>query len=102
MPTNRDLVLNLLHDSVDELNEQFSPPHPLEKTPETLIYGAGAVLDSLGFVNFVSIVEEKCETAFGKSISLTDSPGSGGGMDPFRSLAALTDYLEGLLNSRNA
>ena len=81
---NRETILKIIHDSIDELNEQFAPPNPLEKSPETVLYGEGGGLDSLGFVNFVSILEEKCESDLGLSVSLTDSLGSGGGDDPLR------------------
>lgn len=93
---NHETILKVIHDSIDELNETFAPLIPLGKSPETVIYGDGGVLDSLGFVNFVSILEEKCESDLGLSVSISDSPDSGGDADPLRSIATLTDYLVSL------
>lgn len=90
---NRETILKTIHESIDELNETFAPPIPLEKTQETVLYGEGAALDSLGFVNFVSILEEKCENDLGISVSITDSPDSGRDPDPLRSIGTLTDYI---------
>ena len=93
---NRESSLTVIHDSIDELNEMFALPDALGKSPETVLYGSGAVLDSLGLVNFVSILEEKCESDLGLSVSIMDSSDSGGDADPLRSIGALTDYLVSL------
>ncbi len=73
MEPTRDNVLQTIYASIDEVNEQLAREEWLEKSPEMALLGPSASLDSLGFVNFIAIVEEKCESRFGSAVSLSES-----------------------------
>ncbi len=69
-------ITSLVYDAIDELNEQFAEENRLEKTPETALLGNTGRLDSVGFVNLIVLVEEKCQGEFGVPILLTDDLGT--------------------------
>ena len=59
MDITREKIIEVLYESIGELNEQRSKDQQLACSPQTPL-GGGAGLDSLGFVNLVALVEEKC------------------------------------------
>lgn len=95
---DRNLIQNLIYDSIDEVNEHFLGKDWLEKSPDTPLLGLGSRLDSLGFVNLVAAIEERCEATFALPVSLTGDPGQSEN-GPFRSVSSLTDYVQRLLES---
>lgn len=102
MEITRDKIIELLYESIAELNEQRGKDEQLAKSPQTSLLGDGAGLDSLGFVNFVALVEEKCQDRFGKSIMLSDATEKPGVRDPFATVATLAEYIELGLTDRLA
>ena len=95
---DRERILRLVYESIDEVNRQFAQPQRLAKTPDTRLLGDGGQLDSLGFVNLVAAIEERCEATFGVSVSLT-SGSQDSADDRFDSVASVTDYLQRLLKA---
>jgi len=83
----------VIFESIKELNEQLAPEQHLKATPETELLGASGTLDSLSFVNFVAIVEEKLQARFGVMIVLSGEPIASGGRDPFANVATLVEYI---------
>src|SRR5947209_8388070 len=76
MTDTTERVTSVVYGAIDELNEQFAEENRLEKAPETTLFGSAGRLDSVGFVNLIVLVEEKCQDEFGVSISLTDDLGT--------------------------
>lgn len=95
MNVTSNQVIKIIYDSFDELNEQLPPESWLKKAPETRVSSRDGGLDSMGFVTFISLLEEKCEAAFGVTLSLADSAGDT--TNPFETAGQLAAYLEGLL-----
>jgi acyl carrier protein len=101
MQITRDRILDVLYDSISELNEQRSPSQALACSPDTsLEHGTG--LDSLGFVNFVALVEEKCQDAFGRTLVLSDAAKTLNGCDPYETVSSLAEYIERSLTQRHS
>jgi acyl carrier protein len=94
---NFEDVLKVVLDSVSELNLQMEDSHQLELSPETLLFGRGSKLDSLGLVNLIVLVEEKTANAFGKSVTIADEKAMSQKNSPFRTVQTLADYLFSLL-----
>lgn len=65
-------ILQLLQEVIEAFNDGLASEQPLLAAPDTLLVGNGATLDSLGFVNFVVMVEEALERQFGLEISVVD------------------------------
>src|SRR5947209_14078125 len=76
MSDTMERITSVVYDAIDELNEQFAEENRLEKIPETALLGNAGRLDSVGFVNLIVLVEEKCQDEFGMPISFTDDLGT--------------------------
>ena len=74
-PTKEEL-LDIIYQSLDEVNEQLPSDQRIQKSPDTTLVGRAGGLDSLGFVNFVALVEEKCAHKYGITVSLMDGSSS--------------------------
>jgi acyl carrier protein len=97
MSHNKEQIVAVVYASVDELNALMGDKHKLKKSLETILLKDGKGLDSLGFVNLVSLVEEKCQERFGKSLVLTQTDSQVGSRDPFETIETLVDYVEAAL-----
>jgi len=82
---------DVVYTAIDSLNEQLSGERKIQKDPTTLLLGNEGNLDSIGFVNFVVLLEETCQQECGISVSLTETPAE---KNPFESVGSLIEYLE--------
>jgi acyl carrier protein len=89
-PTRQD-VIDILYESLEELNEQLPDGRQLQESLDTPLIGRVGGLDSLGFVNFVALVEEKCARKYGIALSLTDT--SSHDDDHFGCVGKFADFL---------
>jgi acyl carrier protein len=71
-PTKEEL-LDIIYQSLEEVNEQLPNDAQIQKSPDAALVGRAGGLDSLGFVNFIALVEEKCAHKYGISLSLVDT-----------------------------
>jgi acyl carrier protein len=90
MEITRQKVLDAIYEAIQEVNDQFS----LNVVPSeaTALTGEGSAYDSLGFVNFIASLEEKCDVRFGLQLSLTDGAGTGESAH-LKSIDALATYI---------
>jgi hypothetical protein len=70
----------------------------METLPCTLgddlrIFGPGALLDSLGLVNFLADLEYRLGEKFGREFVLASERAMSRGRSPFRDVDALTEYI---------
>ena len=93
----RDQILEILYQCIDELNEQLTPEQQLRKAPQTRLFGDSGRLDSLGFVNFIALVEDQCERRFRVALSLTEDSAQQEGTSPFETVGELADFIKQLL-----
>src|SRR5215470_7607692 len=92
MENATEMTRSVVYGAIEELNEQFADENRLEKLPGTILLGDAGRLDSLGFVNLIALVEERCEEAFGLSISITESLGNGDS-NPLTTVGDLVNYV---------
>jgi acyl carrier protein len=91
MKASKEELLDIIYQSLDELNEQLPNEGQIQKSLDAPLIGRSGGLDSLGFVNFVALVEEKCANRFGIFLSLTDtSPKEAGS---FEDVGQFIDFL---------
>jgi acyl carrier protein len=76
-PTKEELI-DIVYQSLEEVNEQLPNEVQIQKSLDSRLVGGHGGLDSLGFVNFVALVEEKCAHKYGVTLSLTDIPSDDG------------------------
>ena len=93
-------VLNLIYDAIDEVNQQLPPGQPLEKSPETVLFGKSSRLDSLGLVNLVVGIEQRVGDEFGVAVMLANEKAFSQKSSPFRTVGALAEYVETLLKEK--
>lgn len=89
----RTQILNLLRESVAEVNEQLPPGSELVFAEDTSLQPGASGLDSLGTVNLHAAIEERLESQTGVSLSLAEETESFAGEDPWHSVGALADFL---------
>jgi acyl carrier protein len=65
-------VLQIIYEAIRELNQETSPELGLPESPDTVLIGVSAKLDSAGIVNLVVAIEEKIERLFHQTISIMD------------------------------
>jgi hypothetical protein len=87
-------ALELVYAAVDEINGQLPQGARLAKSPDTVLFGDGAALDSLAFVNLLVAVEGEVERAGGPPIGLLDELGRAEETgSPLRTLGALAAHV---------
>ena len=86
--------------SIEEINRQLENEHQLEKYTNTVLFGEGGKLDSLGLINLVVAVEQNIEDEFDVTITLADERAMSQETSPFRTIGTLMDYIEMLLGEK--
>jgi acyl carrier protein len=72
MKPTKEGLLDIIYQSLEEVNEQLPNDQQIRKSPDATLVGQGGGLDSLGFVNFIALVEEECAHKYGITVSLMD------------------------------
>ena len=91
-------IQTLIFESMKMLNEQFPDEKQLELKSDTILFGKGAKLDSLGLVNLIVLVEENTLDKLGKAITLADERAMSQKSSPFRTVQSLSEYMMKLLS----
>jgi len=97
---NKESILQCIFDTIDEMNETLPDDRKLGKSTDTRLIGKAGGLDSLEFVNFIVLLEQRVAEAFGTAVTLADERALSREKSPFSTLGRLTDYLMELLESR--
>lgn len=97
-----DGLIALVARSVREVADREQVTLPDELSPETALFGKGGVFDSLGLVSLVLAVEEAVRDEHGVSVSLADERAMSQARSPFRTIGALAEYAQGLLEHPRA
>jgi hypothetical protein len=91
-------ALNLIFDTIDEMNLELDSSDQIEKNEDTVIFGIDSALDSIGLVNFITIIEQKIEEETGKFITIADERAMSMENSPFKTVGTLKEYIELLIN----
>jgi acyl carrier protein len=90
-------IIDIIYAAIDDLNEQLPAGRKLEKTPETVLLGTGGTIDSVGFINLIVLLEEKCQDNFGVAVTLTEETAAD---DTFRNIASLERHISSLVGEQ--
>ena len=96
---DRDHVIGIVYEAIEELNEQLSEETRLEKTGEVVLTGEGSKLDSLGLVNLIVGTEQKIEEKLGCRLALYERAAAEE-KSPFETVKSLTDYIGKLMDEK--
>jgi acyl carrier protein len=98
----RDVVVDAVYEAVRRTNETRSPEAALACSEETVFYGQGGALDSLGLVSLILDVEELVNARWGTSMVLADERAVAQRRNPFRDVKSLADYVVSRLTEAGA
>jgi hypothetical protein len=89
----RDRIVELVHRTVDEVNEDLEDDAKLSRDVETILYGPGATTDSMTLVSLIVAVEENIRREFGLSVTLANEKAMSMERSPFRTLDSMIGYV---------
>jgi len=100
MLTANDITA-LIFEAIDEFNAEQDESKRLEKSPETVIFGRGTVLDSLDVVNLIVTIEGKLADEHETFLTLANEKAMSRKVSPFRTVESLAAYVEELLREES-
>ena len=90
---DRSQVASAVFAAIEELNQDQPSGKTLEPAPETVLFGKGSRLDSLGLVNLIVAVEGALADELDVEITLADEKAMSQASSPFRTVDTLVDYI---------
>ena len=95
MENTRDKLAELVHRTVDEVNEELELDGSMKISSDTksVLYGSGATIDSMTLVSLVVAVEDNLRRELGTPVTLADEKAMSMKRSPFATLDSLIDYL---------
>ena len=94
---NLDKILDIIYESIDEVNDQFSTDYQMIKSRDTVLFGKSSQLDSLGLVNLIVAVEQMLADELDVHLTLADEKAMSQRNSPFRTVTSLAEYILSLL-----
>ncbi len=89
----RERIQSVVLTALDEVKQQLPPTNQCTLSTDTVLFGRGGVLDSLGLVNLIVAVEQRLEDELGITVVLADEKAMAQQNSPFRTVATLVDYI---------
>jgi acyl carrier protein len=97
----RDDVVHAVYVAIRSVNQLRKAEDQLLCREETVLYGPGGGLDSLGLVSLILEVEEAVNAQSGLSLVLADAQAMSQRRNPFRDVRSLADYVMSRLEESN-
>jgi len=97
-----EVLYGMIMGVLGELNQGRENPIELGLGKGLVLFGRGAVFDSMGLVSFLSRVEEELEDQLDQVISLTSEKAVSRRQSPFASVQALIDFIREELAEQGA
>ena len=95
VPSTSDIVLLIQACGRELADQEHLQTGDLQ--PDSILFGPGGVLDSLGLVSLVLGLEEALDDQYGVLVTLADERAMSQHRSPFRSVQALADYAAELI-----
>ena|ERR1035438_5138481 len=89
----KEKIIEIIYNSIDEINVGREPELQLKKNPDTVIFGHSGKLDSLGLVNLIVSLEESINDILNVEITLADERAMSMETSPFKTVLTLTDFI---------
>lgn len=93
-------ILSKVMEAVEELNLQLEEHQQIPAAPDTVLFGKGGKIDSLGLVNLIVILEGVLQDSYDLEISLADERAISQKNSPFRTVQSLADYIFDLMKGQ--
>ena len=95
-------VFEIIKNAVLQLNSFRQDHEQIVFDRNLVLFGAGALIDSLDLVNVITEVEEAISDEFDFNLSLTDDRAMTREISPYDSVISLEEYVIELLRESNA
>lgn len=92
--------MTIIRDAVLQLNSFRKEGDAIEFSENFVLFGPGAVIDSLDLVNVITEVEESISDEFDLALSLTDDRAMTREVSPYDSVSTLKEYVLELLSEK--
>jgi acyl carrier protein len=86
-------IQGIVLEALGEINRQTLSNKQFAPSEQTVLFGIGGVLDSLGLVNLIVAVEQRLEDELGTVVVLADEKAMAQKNSPFRTVATLVHYI---------
>ena len=96
--TVKNELLGLVYGAIEERNQTVPKELYLEQSPDTVLFGDTARMDSLGLVSLILAVEEKIADDYGIPVSIADEKALSQTHSPFKTVGSLSEYIGTLLD----
>jgi acyl carrier protein len=90
-----DTTLEDLTSIIAAAVRESAPEDPGSLTTETILFGTGGLLDSIGLVSVAIAVEQSVQDRFGIAIGLADEKALSQKHSPYRTIGTLARYAQG-------
>ncbi len=90
---DRAQVASAVMSAIEELNQDLPSGAVLDLAPDTVLFGRGSRLDSLGLVNLIVAVEGALADELDVEITLADEKAMSQASSPFRTVDTLVDFI---------
>ncbi|MBT4837951.1 MAG: hypothetical protein HON94_11460 [Methylococcales bacterium] len=90
MPLNE--IYNIVYESIDQFNEINE--RNLEKSPDTVLFGAGGHLESIELVTLIIEIEDNIDDQLDHCISIVSEKAMSQSVSPFQTIETLVNYIQ--------
>jgi D-alanine--poly(phosphoribitol) ligase subunit 2 len=94
----RDKISRIVLAAIEEYNAAYNQKIPVELVENTPLYGKAGVIDSLGLVSLIVMIEEAIEDELDVSLILADEKAMSQKTSPFLRVGLLVDYIDRLID----
>jgi acyl carrier protein len=90
----KEKIQELIYSSMDEIKEMINDDEGnFKKSPETVLYGAESILDSMATVALIINIEQRFNEEFNKEITIASEKAVSAKNSPFKNVSSLADYI---------
>ncbi|NCB38755.1 MAG: hypothetical protein EOM80_08295 [Erysipelotrichia bacterium] len=86
-------ITELILESLKELNQLLPPDQQLPLSPETKLFGSEGLLDSLGLINLVVILEERIYNEFNVEVTISGDLSTLQQDNTFKNIQTLSEHI---------
>lgn len=90
-------IRTIIKESIDELNEQMDEDKQLIYSSEVRLLGKNAAIDSMEFVTFITILEERISDELDRDIKIVSDKAFSRERSPFLSFESLEGFIAELI-----
>lgn len=89
----RQQISNIVYKTIEEFNLTYNQNIPFELREDASLFGKDGILDSLGLVSLIVMIEQAIEDELGVSLILADERAMSQKTSPFLKVGLLIDYI---------